>query len=379
MARTAPVKPFWSPDSRTIEFGRAGRLWRVDAARGAPVVICDLPGSNWDQDAGGAWLPDDTIVFTTGGSPLMRVPAAGGDPVQHLAADAAGELHFHFAHALPGARGLLYVVHRESGPDTSRCSRAASARSCCTRPARSFATPSTRDRAHPLLRTPVNEGVWAPFRSSGSTRPARRTSSRRASGRRASRRLARSSTCQPRAPSHAPPVARRGTGLGSRPSARQRSSMSFPELSPDGTQVAIGERVSGTWGLSVIDLARGTRAPRRRRARIDTGLGAGWPKHPLQHDASRNRRPGHPPRVARRLALRDPRTGLRPVARRVAVLLRSLPNNDFDLLVGARPHRAGQAFVGGALADVAARPSPDGRLVAASSMRRSSSGNPRSC
>ena len=74
------VKPFWSHDSGMIGFGRAGRLWRVSTAGGAPVVICELPGGNWDQDAGGAWLPDDTIVFTTGGSPLMRVPAAGRSP-----------------------------------------------------------------------------------------------------------------------------------------------------------------------------------------------------------------------------------------------------------------------------------------------------------
>jgi hypothetical protein len=78
-------------------------------------IICDLPGGAWDKDAGGAWLPDDTIVFTTDGSPLMRVPAAGGDPVQHLAADAPDDLRFHSAYPLPGARGLLYVMHQKSG------------------------------------------------------------------------------------------------------------------------------------------------------------------------------------------------------------------------------------------------------------------------
>jgi serine/threonine protein kinase len=126
------VKPFWSADSRTIAFGGAGRLWRVSTTGGAPVVICDLPGGSSDQDAGGAWLPDDMIVFTTGGSPLMRVPAAGGDPVRHLTADAAGELHFHF---VPGRVACCTGI---ASPGRTRCrsSRAASARSCCTHPVR---------------------------------------------------------------------------------------------------------------------------------------------------------------------------------------------------------------------------------------------------
>src|SRR5262245_61325372 len=158
------VKPFWSSDSRTIGFGRAGRLWRVSATGGAPVVICDLPGGSWDQDAGGAWLPDDTIVFTTGGSPLMRVPAAGGDPVRHLAAD-AGELHFHNTHALPDNRGLLYVVHRESLPDTLEVFADGKRKVLLRTPGQSIHDPVYSPTGHILFaRAPTNEGVWAlPF------------------------------------------------------------------------------------------------------------------------------------------------------------------------------------------------------------------------
>ena len=60
--------PFWSHDSTTIGFGANGKLWRISAAGGPPAVICNLPTTTWDDDAGGAWLPDGTIVFTTGGS-----------------------------------------------------------------------------------------------------------------------------------------------------------------------------------------------------------------------------------------------------------------------------------------------------------------------
>jgi len=52
-------------------------------------------------------------------------------------------------------------------------------------------------------------------------------------------------------------------------------------------------------------------------------------------------------------------------------------NNDFDLLLGTLDRSAPvETFVGGALADVGARPSPDGRLVAYMSMPSIVVGNP---
>ena len=101
------VNPFWSPDGRTIAYGKGGKLWRVGVRGGAPAVICELPAAAWDYDSGGAWLPDDTIVFTTGASNLMRVAASGGDAVTELAVAGDDELHFHTVTALPGGRGLL--------------------------------------------------------------------------------------------------------------------------------------------------------------------------------------------------------------------------------------------------------------------------------
>jgi hypothetical protein len=108
--------------------------------------------------------PSDTIIFTTGSSPLMRVPAAGGDPVQHLAADGAGELHFHFAHALPGARGLLYVVHRESGPDTLEVFAGGSRWVLLHALGQTIHDPVYAPTGTYFCPAPVNEGVWAlPF------------------------------------------------------------------------------------------------------------------------------------------------------------------------------------------------------------------------
>ena len=68
--------PFWSADSRSVAFFADGRLKRVAATGGNPVIICDA-----EVGRGGLWLEDDTIVFApTGLSPLMRVHAAGGEP-----------------------------------------------------------------------------------------------------------------------------------------------------------------------------------------------------------------------------------------------------------------------------------------------------------
>jgi eukaryotic-like serine/threonine-protein kinase len=64
--------PFWSSDSRFVAFGAEGKLKKVDVSGGPPVMLCDAT-----TVFGGAWTPDDEIVFgsLTG---LMQVPGAGG-------------------------------------------------------------------------------------------------------------------------------------------------------------------------------------------------------------------------------------------------------------------------------------------------------------
>ena len=74
------VSPFFSPDGQWIAYFADRQLKKVSTTGGASIKLCDAPGGR-----GGAWTDDDTIIFTpsrTGSNArLMRVPAAGGEPV----------------------------------------------------------------------------------------------------------------------------------------------------------------------------------------------------------------------------------------------------------------------------------------------------------
>ncbi|MHC5006263.1 MAG: protein kinase domain-containing protein [Planctomycetota bacterium] len=106
--------PFWSPDSTTIAYQTSGKLWKVPATGGEPTAIASVTEA-FSNVGGGAWGPDDEIVFTTGSSGLFEVSAQGGDPVLVLDPDPETEDDYHDASALPGGRGVLFVVHRDGG------------------------------------------------------------------------------------------------------------------------------------------------------------------------------------------------------------------------------------------------------------------------
>ena len=97
--------PFWSPDSRSIAFFADGKLKKIALSGGPPVVLCDALSGG-----GGAWSPDNTIVFASGGSsPLQRLPAAGGTPVP-LTTIAEGQSGHRWPSFLPDGRHLVYVA-----------------------------------------------------------------------------------------------------------------------------------------------------------------------------------------------------------------------------------------------------------------------------
>jgi serine/threonine protein kinase/Tol biopolymer transport system component len=81
------TEPFWSPDSRTIAYFAAGKMYRVDISGGSFRVVTDATNSR-----GGTWSPNGTILY--GPNPalgLWTVPESGGpgqsfskpDPIVH--------------------------------------------------------------------------------------------------------------------------------------------------------------------------------------------------------------------------------------------------------------------------------------------------------
>jgi Tol biopolymer transport system component len=375
------LKPFWSPDSQSIGFGRAGRLWRVNARGGAPVAVCDLPDGFWDHDAGGAWQPDDTIVFTNGGSGLLRVSAKGGDPAPYVATTGSEELHFHGASALPEGRGVLSVLHRSVGADTLELFANGKRTVLLQLPGQTIHDPAYSATGHILFgRTPANEGLWAlPFtletlKVAGEAylvEPGVGSPSASHTG--TTLFLPRTETLVSRL---------RWLSQDGTPGAPVGEGGEFersPAISPDGSRVAVCQRLDGAWGITVMDVVRGT------RQRILTD---GRPADPSWLPDGRSllytvARQGAVTPTIRRVSadgLRtdDLSTGTRPVALDDGhYLFDRFKANDFDIFVAPFASPASETpFLEQAVTDVAPRPSPDGRLLAYMSMPTLSRGNP---
>ncbi len=67
-------QPFFSPDGQWVGFFVAGKLKKVSLAGGPAITVADALSPE-----GGAWGPNDTIVFAPDARGLMRVSASGGE------------------------------------------------------------------------------------------------------------------------------------------------------------------------------------------------------------------------------------------------------------------------------------------------------------
>jgi Tol biopolymer transport system component len=96
---------FWSPDSQHLGFFTDGRLQRIPVSGGAPQVICSIAGPQ-----GGSWGSGNVILIGSGG-PIMRVSAAGGTPTPVTVVNqAAGEQWHTSPDFLPDGRRFIFVV-----------------------------------------------------------------------------------------------------------------------------------------------------------------------------------------------------------------------------------------------------------------------------
>jgi eukaryotic-like serine/threonine-protein kinase len=99
----APV--FWSPDSKFVAFYGDGKLKKVDFSGNPVQVIAPSPG----VILGGSWNRDGTIIFGTETSGILRVGANGGEPVNVTTRNRdRGERVHVFPTFLPDGRHFLY-------------------------------------------------------------------------------------------------------------------------------------------------------------------------------------------------------------------------------------------------------------------------------
>jgi len=98
---------FFSPDSKWIGFFDGNRLKKVLLSGGSPTVIANIGG------ACGSWADDDTIyVCPAFGTGLSSVSAAGGEPKTVTRVDyRQGELWHGHPVALPGNKAVLFTVY----------------------------------------------------------------------------------------------------------------------------------------------------------------------------------------------------------------------------------------------------------------------------
>ncbi|MBI3207274.1 MAG: PD40 domain-containing protein, partial [Candidatus Solibacter usitatus] len=101
--------PFFSPDGQWIGFFADRRLKRIPSAGGSAMALCDAPAGR-----GGSWGTDGFIVATldsAGG--IMKIPEGGGTPVT-LIERRPEERSLRFPSLLPGGKGILFMVGRDS-------------------------------------------------------------------------------------------------------------------------------------------------------------------------------------------------------------------------------------------------------------------------
>jgi Tol biopolymer transport system component len=104
--------PFWAPDSRRVGFFSEGRLRVVDIDGGSPRALTDtLP----DQERGGTWSTDGTILFAVGqNSALSRIAEDGSGRTDITALDTAGGVTSHrWPHFLPDGRHFLFTIRAQ--------------------------------------------------------------------------------------------------------------------------------------------------------------------------------------------------------------------------------------------------------------------------
>ena len=266
--------PFWSPDSAYLGFVIGKKMWKVSSAGSWSTAIADLP--DLLSGAGSAsWRSDGTIIFTTGFSGLMKVPAQGGDPSPMLNVG-PDEADFHDAQLLPDGRGVLFAVHRTvQGVDTIALFDGKTRKTLLQLDGQRLSDPVYCRTGHILFcRRLSNAGIWAlPFsldRLEVTGEPFLVVPDA------AAPRVADDGTLvfgygEANLPTRLVLMDRAGRIVKNIQPEPLPFQLPSPRLSPDGTRVILATRESAKTDYWVVDLARGART----RLTFDN-LARGW-------------------------------------------------------------------------------------------------------
>ena len=104
--------PFFSPDGRWVGFWADGKLKKIAADGGSPIVLCEA-----SDLLGASWADDDTIIAALGApGQLSRVRASGGKPT--VAVDLSAESTVvRWPQVLPGGEAVIYTAMSGAGAD----------------------------------------------------------------------------------------------------------------------------------------------------------------------------------------------------------------------------------------------------------------------
>ena len=106
--------PFFSADGASVGFFTTSAVMKVSLSGGIPVLLADMKGQeSFVGPSAGAWLEDDSIVFSSvgpAGFKLSRVSASGVEPSPVVPATENGEeIAHHHPAAIPGGRGFVSI------------------------------------------------------------------------------------------------------------------------------------------------------------------------------------------------------------------------------------------------------------------------------
>jgi len=112
-----PSVLFWSPDSLTIGYAAAGKLWKAPAAGGESSAIADIRQA-LSGGSSASWCPDGKILLTTGDGGVLRVSASGGDFTELVPVAKDKETDLHDATCLVDG-SVLFAPHASGGRPNS--------------------------------------------------------------------------------------------------------------------------------------------------------------------------------------------------------------------------------------------------------------------